>query len=212
MIGAPAVSYANGRYDVFVIGADGSTYHRSATPNGWSVWKRISTERLAGGLSVVRDPAGNFHVFGTDWLGGLWQITGNDARWSTQSLGGVVLGTPAVTYANGRFDVFAEGVNQTLCQKSYVNGRWTAWTQIVNRPFRAELKATVDVTGTFHLFALDAADTVWTLSGHSGSWTARNLQHKAPFLAGVTYRPGRYDMFSVDSLGLVAQTTYPEAG
>ena len=101
--------------------------------------------RLAGGESVVRDPAGNFHVFGTDWLGALWQISGSDARWSAQALGGVVLGRPAVTYANGRFDIFADGVNQTLHQKSYVNGHWTAWTQIVNRPFRAELNATVDV-------------------------------------------------------------------
>ena len=144
MIGAPAVSYANGRYDVFVIGVDGATYHRSSTTNGWSAWKRISTVPLAGGESVVRDPAGNFHVFGTDWLGALWQISGRDDRWSAQSLGGLVLGTPAVTYANGRFDIFAVGVNQTLYQRSYFNGHWTAWTQIVNRPFRAQLNATVD--------------------------------------------------------------------
>jgi hypothetical protein len=161
MIGAPAVSYTNGRCDVFVIGADGGTYHRSATANGWSGWKRISSVRLAGGESVVRDPAGNFHVFGTDWLGALWQISGSDARWSTQALGGVVLGRPAVTYANGRFDVFADGVNQTLYQKSYVNGHWTAWTRIVNRSFRAELNATVDVNGIFHIFALDAAGMLW---------------------------------------------------
>ena len=212
MIGAPAVSYRNGRYDVFVIGADGGTYHRSATANGWSAWKRISTVRLAGGESVVRDPAGNFHVFGTDWLGALWQISGSEARWSTQALGGVVLGRPAVTYANGRFDVFADGVNQTLYQKSYVNGHWTAWTQIVNRPFRAELNATVDVKGIFHIFALDAAGMLWKVSGHSRSWSVQSLQHKSPSVVGVTYRPGRYDVFAVDKTGSMAQTTYPEAG
>jgi NlpC/P60 family/Stage II sporulation protein/Repeat of unknown function (DUF346) len=212
MIGAPAVSYTNGRYDVFVIGADGGTYHRSATANGWSAWKRISTVRLAGGESVVRDPAGNFHVFGTDWLGALWQISGSDARWSTQALGGMVLGRPAVTYANGRFDVFADGVNQTLQQKSYVNGHWTAWTQIVKRPFRAELNATVDVNGTFHIFALDAAGTLWKVSGHSRSWSVQSLRHKSPSVVGVTYRPGRYDVFAVDNTGSMAQTTYPEAG
>jgi hypothetical protein len=212
MIGAPAVSYTNGRYDVFVIGADGGTYHRSATANGWSGWKRISSVRLAGGESVVRDPAGNFHVFGTDWLGALWQISGSDARWSTQARGGMVLGRPAVTYANGRFDVFAEGVNQTLYQKSYVNGHWTAWTQIVNRPFRAELNATVDVNGIFHIFALDAAGMLWKVSGHSRSWTVQSLQHKSPSVVGVTYRPGRYDVFAVDNTGSLAQTTYPEAG
>lgn len=212
MIGAPAVSYSNGRYDVFVIGADGGTYHRSATANGWSAWKRISTVRLAGGESVVRDPAGNFHVFGTDWLGALWQISGSDARWSTQALGGMVLGRPAVTYANGRFDVFADGVNQTLHQKSYVNGHWTAWTQIVNRPFRAELNATVDVNGIFHVFALDAAGMLWKVSGHSRSWSVQSLRHKSPSVVGVTYRPGRYDVFAVDNTGSMAQTTYPEAG
>jgi hypothetical protein len=212
MIGAPAVSYRNGRYDVFVIGADGGTYHRSATANGWSAWKRISTVRLAGGESVVRDPAGNFHVFGTDWLGALWQISGSEARWSTQALGGVVLGRPAVTYADGRFDVFADGVNQTLHQKSYVNGRWTAWTQIVNRPFRAELNATVDVNGIFHIFALDAAGMLWKVSGHSRSWSVQSLRHKSPSVVGVTYRPGRYDVFAVDNTGSMAQTTYPEAG
>jgi hypothetical protein len=212
MIGAPAVSYSNGRYDVFVIGANGGTYHRSATANGWSAWKRISTVRLAGGESVVRDPAGNFHVFGTDWLGSLWQISGSDARWSTQALGGMVLGRPAVTYANGRFDVFADGVNQTLQQKSYVNGHWTAWTQIVNRPFRAELNATVDVNGIFHVFALDAAGMLWKVSGHSRSWSVQSLRHKSPSVVGVTYRPGRYDVFAVDNTGSMAQTTYPEAG
>jgi hypothetical protein len=212
MIGAPAVSYTNGRYDVFVIGADGGTYHRSATANGWSAWKRISTVRLAGGESVVRDPAGNFHVFGTDWLGALWQISGRDARWSTQALGGVVLGRPAVTYANGRFDVFADGVNQTLHQKSYVNGHWTAWRQIVNRPFRAELNATVDVNGIFHIFALDAAGMLWKVSGRSRSWSVQSLQPKSPSVVGVTYRPGRYDVFAVDNAGSIAQTTYPEAG
>ena len=212
MIGAPAVSYRNGRYDVFVIGADGGTYHRPATANGWSGWKRISSVHLAGGESVVRDPAGNLHVFGTDWLGALWQISGSDARWSTQALGGVVLGKPAVTYANGRFDVFADGVNQTLYQKSYVNGHWTAWTQIVNRPFRAELNATVDVNGIFHIFALDAAGMLWKVSGHSRSWSVQSLRHKSPSVVGVTYRPGRYDVFAVDNTGSMAQTTYPEAG
>jgi hypothetical protein len=29
---------------------------------------------------------------------------------------------------------------------------------------------------------------------------------------GVTYRPGRYDVFAVDNTGSMAQTTYPEAG
>ena len=212
MIGVPAVSYANGRYDVFALGIDGTTYHRSSTTSGWSAWKQISTVPLAGGESVVRDPAGNFHVFGTDWLGALWQISGSDDHWSAQSLGGAVLGTPAVTYANGRFDIFAVGVNQTLYQRSYVNGHWTAWTQIVNRPFRAQLNATVDLNGNFHLFALDATGMLWQVSGHARSWTARSLQHKVPSVAGVTYRPGRYDVFTVDHTGSVAQTTYPEAG
>jgi len=208
----PAVSYANGRYDVFALGIDGTTYHRSSRTSGWSAWKQISTVPLAGGESVVRDPAGNFHVFGTDWLGALWQISGSDDHWSAQSLGGAVLGTPAVTYANGRFDIFAVGVNQTLYQRSYVNGHWTAWTQIVNRPFRAQLNATVDLNGNFHLFALDATGMLWQVSGHARSWTARSLQHKVPSVAGVTYRPGRYDVFTVDHTGSVAQTTYPEAG
>ncbi len=212
IIGTPAVSYANGRYDVFVIGADGSTYHRSFVATVWSAWTRISTVRLAGGESVVRDRSGRFHVFATDWMGALRQISGNDAGWSTQALGGAVLGTPAVTYANGRFDVFADGVNQTLQQKSYVNGHWTGWTQIVNRQFRAGLGATVDANGTFHVFAVDAAGTLWQVFGHSKSWSARSLQHGVRSVAGVTYRPGRYDVFAVDQTDTPVQKTYAEAG
>jgi hypothetical protein len=108
--------------------------------------------------------------------------------------------------------VFADGVNQTLHHKSYVNGHWTAWTQVVNRPFRAELNATVDVNGIFHIFALDAAGMLWKVSGRSRSWSVQSLQPKSPSVVGVTYRPGRYDVFAVDNAGSIAQTTYPEAG
>jgi hypothetical protein len=99
---------------------------------------RIEQNRreLRGAEVVVEHPAaydsnGVYHVFGISPAGALYQRTWNGSWSDWQNLGGTITGTPAVTYHNGRFDVFAIGPGSThaMYQKTYDNG-WGDWHSI----------------------------------------------------------------------------------
>ena len=74
---------------------------------------------------------------------------------------------------------------------------------------RAELSATVDVDGSFHVFAVDAAGMLWQASGHSRLWSAQSLQYKVRRGHDLSARPLRH--VAVDKTGSVVQRTHSEA-
>ena len=131
LVGTPAVTYHNGRFDVFARSTNGAMYQKTFD-SGWGSWHSIGGQFQAGaGAAAVYDNNGAYHVFGIAPDGTLFQRTWNGSWGDWQNLGGTITGTPAVTYHNGRFDVFAISPvsGYAMYQKTFDSG-WGSWHSI----------------------------------------------------------------------------------
>jgi len=125
-----AVSWGNGRLDVFVRGTNSALYHKYYAGGAWSGWESLGGA-LTGNPEVVSWGNGRLDVFvrGTDstlhhkyYAGGAW------SGW--ESLGGALTGNPeVVSWGNGRLDVFVRGTNSALFHKYYAVG-WSGWESL----------------------------------------------------------------------------------
>jgi hypothetical protein len=123
---SPAVaSWAPGRLDVFVRGADNALWHRWYQ-GGWSGWESLGGY-LTSDPAAVSWSGGRIDVFARGGDYGLWHEY-FDAGWSGwSSLGGYLTSGPAVaSWAPGRLDVFARGADNELWHDWY-QGSWSGW-------------------------------------------------------------------------------------
>ncbi|MFI5933727.1 hypothetical protein [Actinoplanes sp. NPDC051494] len=173
--------------------------------------------------SVVYVPGNNYQVFGIKGQAGtsggaLYQDTWNATWGGWHSLGGNLGGSPAVTYHDARYDVFAvnDGGTATtgsVFQRTYQNGAWGDWHSIggeFNNQFGA---AAIYENGKYHVFAVSPFGTlmqrVW--NGSWGDW--QNLGGVLHGTPAVTYTGGRFDVFGTGSNGEMYQKSYtPSAG
>jgi hypothetical protein len=131
--GTPAVTYHNDRFDVFGTGANGSMYQKTfVSGDGWGEWHSIGGDFKTGfGTAAVYDGDGDYHVFGINPDGILYQRTWNGSWGEWQNLGGDLTGTPSVTEHGDRFDVFAISPSggYAIYQKTFDDG-WSSWHSI----------------------------------------------------------------------------------
>lgn len=185
----PAIcSWADGRFDVFVRGADNAVWHRSWDQTEWSSWESL-------GGNIASDPAavswgpGHIDLFARGRDNALYRKVFDGGAWSKdwEKLGGSLASSPAVTsWAPGRLDVFARGTDGALYQKTFETG-WTDWVKrggsfnLTSDPAAVSWDAgRIDVvargaTGDFH--QLSFSDGRW------GTWTslgANNTSIKQP--------------------------------
>jgi repeat uncharacterized protein DUF346 len=126
--GPAASSWAAGRLDLFVRGADNAVLHKWFT-GGWSGWESQGGVTMDNPAAVAWGP-NRIDVFvrGTDdqlwhrWFDGAWH------GW--EPLGGVLASGPTVTtWGPGRLDVFARGANNQLLHRWY-SGAWSGWESL----------------------------------------------------------------------------------
>jgi hypothetical protein len=127
----PAIcSWTDGRFDVFVRGADNAVWHRAWDQNAWSNWESL-------GGTIISDPAavswgpGRIDLFARGRDNGLYRKVFDNGSWSKdwEKLGGTLASSPAVTsWGPGRLDVFARGPDGALYQKTFETG-WTDWVR-----------------------------------------------------------------------------------
>lgn len=146
VVGDPAIlSWAPGRLDLFVRGADNKLWQRFSTNGGgtWSGWiKPVGDEGvLASGPDVTSRGPGLIDVFvqGTDarmyqrfWDGsrwnGAWLAQGGRPGSGTPDPPGGVNGTPtAVSPDRVRVETFARDTADHLWQQSWTGSSWTNW-------------------------------------------------------------------------------------
>ena len=128
-----AVSWADGRIDVFGRGSDNALWHRSYNNSAWSSWTSLSGQLAATtGPSVSSQAAGKLDVFVIGSDNALWQRSYENGTWSDwKSLSGQLTASPgAVSWGDGRIDVFGRGSDNALWQRSYQNGAWSSWTSL----------------------------------------------------------------------------------
>lgn len=138
VVGGPAVANHDGRLEVFVPDADGTTRHTfQTTPGGsWSAWYPLGASPLRGQASVATNSDGRLEVFGVGDDGQIWHVFQVCAgcSWSPWYLiGGAPPGgwrpdrISIAANGDGRLEVFAVGVDGSL-QHSFQPAPQAGWS------------------------------------------------------------------------------------
>ncbi|MDB5170459.1 MAG: hypothetical protein JWO35_153 [Candidatus Saccharibacteria bacterium] len=224
IVDSPAtVSWASGRLDTLVRGADGALWQKTydAADGGWKPWAKVGGT-ISSSPAVTTWGAGRLDVFSTNSSGELQHNWYGAGAWhSWESLGSpapgisLVSAPGAVSWANGRIDIFGRGSDGVLWQKWYdANaGGWQPWARL-----GGVLNSAPTITnwgvGRLDLFSIGPAGDLqhyW----HSNGWrTWESLGTPAPGIK-LTYAPGavswangRIDIFGRGSDGVLWQKWY----
>jgi hypothetical protein len=149
--------------DVFVQGTDHVPYYTHWDGTTWSAWKSLGGT-LTSSPAATSPANGVIDVFvrGTD--GAIWErtTTNGGATWSNwASLGGqLASGTgPAASSQGSRLDVFAEGANGTLYQKTST-GSWSGWISL-GGALTSSPAATSPTSGVIDAFVRGTDGAIW---------------------------------------------------
>jgi serine protease AprX len=125
-----AVCSSTNRLDLFTIGADNATYHKS-WDGAWSEWENLGGLCLSAPAAVSAG-ANHLEVFVRSADHAIYRKSWDGASWSNwESLGGLWLYSPAVTsWGANRLDVFAVGIDNALYRKTWDNSTWSAWENL----------------------------------------------------------------------------------
>jgi thiol-disulfide isomerase/thioredoxin len=194
-----AVSWADGRIDVFSRGSDNALWWRHYESGTWSTW-----ESLGGQLAATTGPAvssqaeGQLDVFAIGSDNALWTRY-YDGAWSAwESLGGQLTASPAaVSWADGRVDVFGHGSDNALWHRSYSNNAWSTWESLGGQ-LAATTGAAVSsqASGQLDVFAVGSDQSLWHRAYASGTWStwgSLSGQFTAS-PAAVSWANGRIDL------------------
>ncbi|MDQ6614455.1 MAG: DUF3152 domain-containing protein [Actinomycetota bacterium] len=137
VVGDPAaVSWADGRIDVFVRGGDNRLWQQWTSCGGcqWSGWfKPVGDEgTLASPPTATSWGPGRIDVFVRGIDGGVYQRFWDTSAWDGSWLprGGVTAGRPAAaSWGAGRIDLFVTGLDRRLWQSFWDGSGWTGWFQ-----------------------------------------------------------------------------------
>ncbi len=93
--GPAAVSWGDGRADVFVVGTNSQLYHRFSDNGPWSGWEPLGGV-LTSTPAALSFSSGTLEVLARGTDGALWRLRWTGAAWSGwSSLGGQVSGSPS---------------------------------------------------------------------------------------------------------------------
>jgi hypothetical protein len=170
----PAVSSSGSRLDVFVQGTNGAMYQKTWNGTSWSNWQSLGGS-LASSPAATSPSSGVFDVFvrGTD--NAIWEktTTNGGSSWSNwASLGGqIASGTgPAVSSSGSRLDVFVQGTNGAMYQKTWNGTSWSNW-QSLGGSLASSPAATSPSSGVFDVFVRGTDNGLWENSYSNGSWS-----------------------------------------
>ena len=207
ILGTPAVTHHDHRYDVFAVGQNGQLYQKVYT-DSWSGWINLGGDYITGVDAVYAN--GQYHVFVVTQSGTLFQKTWlPGSGWTGfQNLGGVVVGAPAVTFHDGRYDVFAVGINGSMYQKTY-DGHWGEWHGLGGDNLTG-LGAVYTPSGQYHVFGITTNGTLFQKTWFPASgWTSwQNLTGVVEGKPTVTFHDGRYDVFAFNHADTLYQKVY----
>ncbi|WP_395726219.1 M15 family metallopeptidase [Nakamurella sp.] len=206
VLGTPAVTYRNGRCDVFAIGGDAAAWTQYRVDGGgWSPWQFMGGAGLAAGLTALVDSAGRHHVFCVTKYGEIWQYEGSyGTGWGLQNVtnSGILAGTPAAVYRDGRYDVFGIGMDRSIWQMSYVEGSawWTPWRQIGGTGIVGGVEAVRDANGAYRVVGVDSSSRLQQLSSSTGStWSTTNISNggQAKGTPALLWNSGSLDVAAI---------------
>lgn len=176
--GAPAVvATPEGRYDVFGTGLTGNLYQTTWAGQGvgsWTYPTNLQGSLIEGAAAVRRSTA--IDVVGVSPNNYLYNRTFNGTAWSwwqkmDNGLGATFTGSPAISYSNGRYDLFCQGTDKALYHSSATSlaGPWTTPTKLggvlIGSP------ASVRANGLLHVFCLGVTNNLYQRYFTGTSWS-----------------------------------------
>jgi SpoIID/LytB domain protein len=210
-VGDPTVvSWAPGRLDVFVKGADSKLWQRFSENGGatWSGWlKPIGDDGVLGSApeASTRGP-GRLDIF----VVGIDNIVYQrffDGRWNGSWLGqgrptaGISGDPTSASWDGTRVDIFVRGGDDKLWRRFWDGSAWSAWSQPVGNSgvLASSPDATSSGAGNLQVFIRGTDGGVYRLlfNGAWGGWTRlAAAETNAVDGPGATSRgPGRFDVF-----------------
>jgi hypothetical protein len=131
MKGLTAVSWGDGRIDLFWIGDDGAVWHRRWTPAGWSEAESIGGQP-ASKPAVVSWAANEMQLFVVARDGHLWNIYWDGAAWHHWVDMGGEFGpdaeVAASTWGADRIDIFVSD-KDALWHRWWNGSEWVDWVR-----------------------------------------------------------------------------------
>jgi hypothetical protein len=164
--GLAAGNEADGRLQVFAIGADGAAWHSyEVTAGQWSGWSSLGGSNLTE-LATGNEASGRLDLFAVSG-GSLWE----DAEVAPGSwggftgLGGAGLASLAVGYnTDGKLDVFASSGGVLGHDYEYATDIWSGWSGLGGSGIRGLAWGT-DNSGHEDIVSVRNDNTVWLTTG-----------------------------------------------
>lgn len=179
-------SNADGRLEVFVVGADQTVWHcgqLAAVPDGgWSDWESLGLPGAGttGPLTAATNADGRLELFTIAVLGGVWrcgqtQPNGDWSAWESmnlpQGLQAELGGLAAAQNQDGRLELFVAGQGGVLrhCWQTQPGGTWSAWKSLETRGAGfAGVTAALGPGGRLVIFATERPTATSTGEHNSG--------------------------------------------
>lgn len=218
-----AVSWADGRIDVFARGTDNGIYQKwyDANAGGWQAWSKLDGT-LESAPSVASWGTGRLDIFSKSASGELQHLWYGGGTWGAwDNLGkpspsvGLASAPGAISWGDGRIDVFVRGTDGELWQKWYdtTAGGWQPWGKIGGVLNSAPTIASWG-PGRLDLFSTGPAGDLqhhW-FDATAGGWQSWESLGKASNGGSLTSGPGaiswgdgRLDVFARGSDGVLWQ-------
>ena len=169
------VASANGKWDLFALGADHTLLTQTNLGSGWLGWSS-----LGGGLAsrpvaaVSANGRIDVLVKGTD--NGIWARSRVGGGWSSwYKLGDCVASVPAIVVgSDGLVFLFARSCDNAIWTRTLVLGTWSGWNGLGGSA-NSDVTATVTRNGDIYIFIIGGDKAVYylkrTATGAWGTWT-----------------------------------------
>ena len=194
--GPGAVSWANGRIDVFAQGPNNSILRRYYDGQ----WRPFET--VPGGLTnaapaVASQGANKLDLFVRGVDNALWYRPYSNGTWGGwAALGGQLTSAPAaVSWAPGRIDVFVRGTDNALWHRPFHDGAWQSWRSVGGVLTAAPAVASWSA-GRLDVFVRGQDNALWHRLFENGwsEWKPLGGQ-LAGAPAATGWAPGRLDVY-----------------
>jgi len=175
--GPAAYEWGGARIGVFVTGTNKALYHISYDASGpWSSWQSLGGT-LTSSPAATSPTSGVIDVYGRGGDGALWSREYKNNAWSSwSSLSGKLAsgtGPAACSWGPGRLDVFVQGTNGALYQKSY-NSAWSGWQSLGGKLTSSPAAAAASGSNRIDVFVRGTDGALWWkyYNGGWGGWTS----------------------------------------
>jgi glucose/arabinose dehydrogenase len=199
----PAVAAGTSFVALFAHTADNRIWQRTLTSGGTGGWTQLPIGGFASsGPSAVVTGGDVVHVVIRGTNGAVYHATRRGATWSRwESLGGAILGTPAVApWPGGGIAIFVRGTNNGIYAKHGDTGTWTGWSRMSGATLSSPAVAWGAQTGRLDLFVAGTVGglhrRVFVNGTWSSAWTRLDTVLPASARIAAAARSGRVIVYS----------------